>query len=64
MGENVVENSLVLGSALVLLLYSCVTLDNSLILSSVVKDDVNNNFFCLLYQEVVKRIILDIDMTL
>lgn len=44
MGENVVENSLVLGSALVLLLYSCVTLGNSFILSSEVKNEVNNNF--------------------
>lgn len=49
MGENVLENSLVLGSALVLPLKSWVTLGNSFIVSSVVKSEVNNNtsVFCI-----------------
>lgn len=63
-GENVVENSLVLGSALVLPLYSCVTLGNLFIVLSVVKNEVNNNTSVFLYQEMVKRIILEIDITL
>lgn len=49
------ESSLDLGSALVLLLSSYVTLDNSFILSSAVTNEGNNSF---LYQKVVIRISL------